>query len=449
MILNPLEEIPRSIRPSWRKLPVHGKSIWLEANSLVLWEGDETPPRSALGRIQSTQPPRRKAVQNPSVVVLIPTFGCNLLCKYCYGKYGKESARMTVAIARRAINLLKGKHLRFSFFGGEPLLAFDLIRDTTHYAEGKATAIGGRVAPSITTNGLLIDESVATWCGKHSVSFIVSIDGPQELHDKYRPDTDGKGTWKRVLHGAELLAAAKVRALALRSTFTPDDVQLLERVKFLNNLVRRGVGNSVSVEPSCLAEHECGRGTRGFKAHDIRALSEEYHRLAEWMLAEWRAGRAPRHMQLERMMRRLLDRRPQWSTCGAGNGYWTVGPSGEIYACHHASPWSVIGSLDGGPDKRRAPWVDNRLVQSTECSACPWRFVCGGACRDDGMRCNGKLWTPSKTHCAIKFLWIKEVVWMISEARREGFLDRLRETADRPANTTKSCCGNKGGAEDK
>jgi len=296
----------------------------------------------------------------------------------------------------------------------------------------------------------LIDDAKATWLAQSGFSAIVSIDGPQDIHDEHRVYADGRGSWADALKGINLLAAARCHAITLRGTFGPGNVRLVERVEFLNGLVRRGVGHTVSVEPSCLAEHECTRGVRGFKPSDIAGLAREYHALAGWMLAEWEAGRPPRHVQLERMIRRLLDRRLSGSQCGAGNGYWTCGPDGTLYACHRASDAVVIGQHNK-LDKRRKAWLDNRLVNSQKCGTCWARFLCGGICRQDGLVQSGDMWTPTGTHCAIRMEWMKEAIWIISEGHRRGIIDRLRETADRShGRGRKSCCGptgEKGGSQ--
>ena len=444
MILNPPEDAGRRLRPSWHRFKVHGKSFALEVNTLELWEGDGDLP--SYTSVPDPVRPKSPVARRPGMIVLLPTLDCNCRCEYCYGNYGDQPdpACMSSETARRAIELVSNaKNLRVSFFGGEPLLAFGLVREAVGYACALAKARKTKPMFNMTTNGVLLDDEKAAWLGANGFSFIVSVDGTEELHDRARPDADGNGTWERAVRGAELLVEHGARGVALRGTFGPDEVRLLERVQALNALVRRGVGNSVSVEPLTLGEGQCSRGARGFNPRDMAAVAREYHELAVWMLDEWVAGRRPKHMQLERMIRRLLDRKVSCSTCGAGNGYWTVGVNGEVYACHRAGEDALIGALNPGLDERRDKWLDNRLINSQECAACWRRFWCGGVCRRNAQRLTGKLWTPAPVLCAIKWCWQREAVWIVSEATRLGIIDRVRETADRPVGLgpNRSCCG--------
>ncbi len=432
MILNPTETAGNRLKPSWRRFKAHGKSFALEVNTLELWEGDDAPP--SYSSVPCPIPPKSPAAKRPHLIVLLPTLDCNCRCRYCFhGDNHLDSAHMSSETARRAIDLLAGpQNIRVSFFGGEPMLAFDLVREAVGYACALAKVRKRRPSFSMTTNAVLINDEKAKWLGANGFSFIVSVDGTEELHDRARPDADGNGTWARAIRGAELLVTHGAQSVALRGTFGPGEVRLLERVQALNALVRRGVGNSVSVEPLTLGENQCSRGARGFKPRDMAALAKEYHELAVWMLDEWVAGRRPKHMQLERMVRRLLDRKVSCSTCGGGNGYWTIGVKGEIYACHRAGEGSLIGALDPGLDERRDKWLDNRLINSQECAACWRRFWCGGVCRRNAQRLTNKLWTPAAVLCAIKWCWQREAVWIVSEATRLGIIDRVRDTADRP-----------------
>jgi len=172
---------------------------------------------------------------------LVHTEGCNLACSYCFEKDMLGRKRMSPEVARRAIDLLfdysRGeKDLRITHFGGEPTLNFSGIRDATEYAERKAAACQKSVAFDMTTNGVLLDDDMINYLSEHRIRILLSVDGLEASHDRYRLDKKGRGTFSRVL--AAMSAIKKKQPwIGVKMTVMPQNVDdLFEDVVGLHKL---------------------------------------------------------------------------------------------------------------------------------------------------------------------------------------------------------------------
>jgi uncharacterized protein len=369
------------------------------------------------------------------------THACNLACKYCFhslykeGNVGEEKAGasglknsvMDFDVARKAIGMMpKGETLRVGFFGGEPLIAMEEIKEIVEYVKGLAELreVGRRF--SLTTNGTLIDEEVTQFLAKNKFSLIISVDGEENLHNASRPKKNGGGSYEEMLSALKLIAKYPILAkrTTLRGTYTAEDTKVLQRVKHLNLLAREyGLGN-VSVEPADLSEGCAVSGAR--KVFIEGGLEEEYYRVAEWFASEIKKGRRPKFHHFKVRMDRLYFRIPQPSECGAGCGYITVNPDGEIYACHREGE-SCIGNVECGIDSsRQAMWCDNRYYKRKGCSECWLRNVCGGGCRLNSIHNNNDITEPDILGCQLTETCTKAAAWILSELsdlERKSFME--------------------------
>ncbi len=354
---------------------------------------------------------------------------------------------MTLETARKALDLLEPPGpWRVGFFGGEPLLAWDLVREATELARARADRLGTRVRFSITTNGTLLDEERARFLAEHGFSLIVSLDGPKELHDRERvyntnndaqdtqdgvrrehpvdpvhPCLRGRGSFERVRRGLDAAAAAGLGArTTLRATFPLTRPALAERLEFLNALADSGLARAVSVEPAWPAPSDIRDGVQ------LGALPSEYLAAARWAVERLRAGRRVRYHHLQKALERVLLRRPAGTECGAGFGYLEVAPSGEIHACHKETG-GAIGHVGSGVSERlRAPWRENRRYARRGCDACWARNVCGGGCRAESIEHTCDIARPWPVECAAKRLQVRAALYVAATAPR-GSLEKMFE----------------------
>ncbi len=423
-----------------RVLRVRGRPFALDENTLALYELDG-------GDLPAPEPARPNYVLSTDLtlrmLVLLPTDSCNLNCRYCFARPPDRGTSMSREVARRALALFPPRRdINVSFFGGEPLLEFGIIREAVEEAESLAGTRNVRARFHVTTNGTLVTDEIARFLGEHRFSAIVSLDGDRATHDPARPLRSSRGSsYDLALAGLEKLTRFKGRGprrITLRATFDATSPNVLERLLHLNALAREGLADSVSVEPACVSEG-CAAGL-GFSRADMKGLRREYARCAGWFVEEIASGRRPLFFHFSKMLSRLVTRALAPSTCGAGRGCLTVGPDGRVYACHrtNGSHLGHVGALD---ESLRAPWLDNRWYACGKCRECWARNLCGGVCRADSFERSGRLLSPDAVSCAIKRMWMTEAMWILSECERKGLTAALKGVLGIRGD---ACCGGKG-----
>lgn len=276
----------------------------------------------------------------------------------------------------------------------------------------------------ITSNGTLLTQEIANYCASRNFSWIISIDGPQAMHDANRPYKDGRGTYDEVMRGLVFLKRAyegRPNPITLRGTFDKENPDVLQAVKHLNELMYQGFGAHVSVEPSTLGEGSTTKSRlEGLLIKEIRSLfTPQYEETARWFVKEIKEGRKPSLHHFQMPMQRLLDRDPAFTECGAGMGYVSVGPQGKICACHREHR-TDIGNMATGIDPRKvSKWRDNRFYVRNMCNTCWRRLICGGGCRVNSLLENNKINDPSIVNCVFTDIQQRCAMWILSELTME------------------------------
>lgn len=410
------------------RFSIDGRQFAYDPNSMMLcYLGDgESAPESMGSEIEpSFSPQRMIAVRQ---IVLQACYSCPLRCKYCSVAAEAENARMmTFEFAREAISRmfilkqLPKTNQGIGFFGGEPLMNWDLISQIIPWFEEQCRP---RV-PSfhITTNGVLLTEEKAQWLSQHQVSWIVSLDGPQPIHDALRVYPNGQGSHADVLRALRLIRQyGMAKRTTLRATYAPGNTNLLVRLQYLNGLLCEGYAAGLSIEPAFLSESTCvdRQMQYSMSIDDLSKMEGEYLRCAQWLVEEVRAGRRPQFMHLTRFLQRLYYSMPQATDCGAGAGYMSLDVEGNIYACHRI-PITRIGTIQSGgiDEARRAKWIDNRLYARQNCPQCEIRWVCGGGCREESLREYADITRPVPSSCLFHHIFFRVAAWLASELTRE------------------------------
>ena len=341
---------------------------------------------------------------------------------------------MSESMALEAIALLfpAGSHPLIGFFGGEPLLQWDLITGVTAFCENAYD--GAKFM--LTTNGTLLNAQRAQFLAEHKFGMLVSLDGSAARHDRLRPFANGAGSYLAALDGVRHLAKAGLRPI-LRSTFGSGGIDLVAELEALNRLCDEGLASDVAIEPVSLAEG-CDAETEAISEGFITAMQRQYMSAADWFIARARSDKRARFRHLTKTLETLLLGVPMCTECGAGNGYLTLSPASEIHACHREQ--SRVGLLDHATiiwEGARRAWLDNRLECHAECPSCALRYLCGGGCRYDAMLGSGDVRRPNARNCELQKVRLLMALRVLDElgeplAAKAAGIDLSRRAQLRP-----------------
>ncbi len=321
---------------------------------------------------------------------------CNLNCAYCFagqGRYSGERALMSYEVGRQALDFLLANsggrtNLEVDFFGGEPLLNFDVVKRLTAYARSREAECGKNFRFTLTTNGLLIDDEVIDFANREMSNVVLSLDGRREVHDRYRVDFAGNGSWDRVVPKFQKLAAArKGKSYYIRGTFTHANPDFLADIRQMLDL---GF-TELSMEPVVCPPEDPMALTEA----DLPVVLEQYEQLAQLMLERRREGRPFTfyHYMIDLKSGPCIYKRI--SGCGSGTEYMAVTPWGDLYPCHQfvGEEKFLLGNVWDG--------VTNPAVQEAfaacnvytrpQCRDCWARFYCAGGCAANAWHATGSL----------------------------------------------------------
>ncbi len=361
---------------------------------------------AAEGFLCATPPPLPpKAPRRPPPVTtleLMLTHACNLRCAYCYGRedgaphlYGADRAGMSLATARRGLDLLfalSGRAGRVAavFFGGEPLLALDVLEAAAAHGRELEKTTGKRLDLSLSTNATLLDARARRLLARQRIGCQVSLDGPPAVHDACRRTIDGRGSYAA--------AAANVRALtAMRPGRVPARATLASGVTDVGAVVGHLLGlgfGSVHVEPAA------GGCPVSMPPSDVPAVLAANERLAHDLVDSARAGRAVGYENLTRQLRatRQVRRRQQYG-CGAGRSLLALSQDGRLYPCHRfvGNERLAMGDAESGPDlAARRRYAALNVDRRPGCADCWARHLCGGGCLHQALKPDGEIGEPDR-----------------------------------------------------
>ena len=260
---------------------------------------------------------------------------CNLNCSYCFasqGKYHGDRAVMSFEVGKRALDFLiensgTRRNLEVDFFGGEPLMNFDVVKKLVEYARSVEKQHNKNFRFTLTTNGMLIDDDVIDFANREMANVVLSLDGRKEVHDRYRVDYAGNGSWEKIVPKFQKLVEARGGTnYYMRGTFTHENPDFLEDIKVMLDL---GF-NELSMEPVVCAKGDPAELT----AEDIELVKKQYEDLAELMLNKDKEGKPFTfyHYMIDLTGGPCIYKRI--SGCGSGTEYMAVTPWGDLYPCH-------------------------------------------------------------------------------------------------------------------
>lgn len=332
---------------------------------------------------------------------------CNLSCKYCFageGQYHGERGLMSYEVGKAALDFLiensgNRVNLEVDFFGGEPLLNFDVVKRLVEYGRNREKPCNKKFRFTLTTNGVLLNEEVMEFANKEMANVVLSIDGRKEVHDKMRPFPNGAGSYDVII--PKFLEFARQRgekSYYVRGTFTHHNLDFSKDVLHLNDL---GF-DQISVEPVVAPENT----DYAIKKEDLPKLFEEYDKLAREMLSRRRKGKGFNffHFMIDLEGGPCVAKR--LSGCGSGTEYLAVTPWGDLYPCHQFTGMEefLLGNVHEGI--KRQDICNNfklcNVYAKEECKKCFAKFYCSGGCAANSYHFKGNINDTYETGCELQ-----------------------------------------------
>ncbi len=332
---------------------------------------------------------------------------CNMRCGYCFaqtGEYHGGRKLMPFKVAAGAIDFLletsgPRKRLEVDFFGGEPLMNFDVIRETIFYAKEKEKEYGKKIGFTVTTNGSLLNDETAGFINEYMDNVVLSIDGRKAVNDSIRKFADGSGTYDSIMPKLKSIIDFRGdKSYYIRGTFTADNLDFCSDVLHLANEGFR----EISIEPVV------GSKERAYSIREehIPRIYREYDELASKYIEYNEKGKGFRyyHFIMD------LDGGPcvykRVSSCGAGAEYYAVTPEGELYPCHQfvGRQEYLMGDIWKGVTNKnlQKEFSVNTVYHKEKCRKCWARFYCSGGCRANASAFNNDLGEPYDIECKLQ-----------------------------------------------
>ena len=331
---------------------------------------------------------------------------CNLNCSYCFasqGKYHGERAVMSYEVGKQALDFLIAnsgtrRNLEVDFFGGEPLMNFDVVKQLVAYARSVEKEHGKNFRFTLTTNGILVDDDVIDFANREMSNVVLSLDGRKEIHDRYRVDYAGNGSWERIVPKFQKLVEARGgKNYYMRGTFTHANPDFLKDIQVMLDL---GF-NELSMEPVVCAPGDPSELTEA----DLPIVLDQYEKLAELMLERERAGKPFTfyHYMIDLTGGPCIYKRI--SGCGSGTEYMAVTPWGDLYPCHQfvGEDKYKLGNIWDGVTNTEAQseFACCNVYSREECRDCWARLYCSGGCAANAYHATGSVKGVYKYGCEL------------------------------------------------
>ena len=310
---------------------------------------------------------------------------CNLACRYCFaeeGEYHGRRALMSFEVGKKALDFLiansgNRKNLEVDFFGGEPLMNWDVVKQLVAYGREQEKLHNKNFRFTLTTNGVLLDDEIMEFANKEMGNVVLSIDGRKEIHDYMRPFRKGKGSYELIVPKFQKFAESRNQdKYYVRGTFTRHNLDFAEDVLHLADLGFK----QISVEPVVAPFEE----EYAIRPEDVPIICEQYDILAKEMIKREKEGRGFNffHFMIDLTGGPCVYKR--LSGCGSGTEYLAVTPGGDLYPCHQfvGEEEYLMGNVDEGVVRKDIvkEFKDCNVYSKPKCQECFARFYCSGGC---------------------------------------------------------------------
>ncbi|MCT7397529.1 MAG: thioether cross-link-forming SCIFF peptide maturase [Eubacterium sp.] len=321
---------------------------------------------------------------------------CNLACKYCFaeeGEYHGRRALMSFEVGKKALDFLVANsgnrvNLEVDFFGGEPLMNWDVVKQLVAYGRSLEEPNNKKFRFTLTTNGVLLNDEVMEFVNKEMSNVVLSLDGRKEVNDRMRPFRTGKGSYDLIVPKFQKLAESRNQTnYYIRGTFTRNNLDFSEDVKHFADLGFK----QMSIEPVVGPEED----PYSIREQDLPQIMEEYDKLALEYIDRYKKGNGFNffHFMIDLTQGPCVYKR--LSGCGSGTEYLAVTPWGDFYPCHQfvGNEDFLMGNVDEGITKPElVKEFGNCNVYSKEkCKNCFAKFYCSGGCAANSYNFHGTI----------------------------------------------------------
>jgi len=342
---------------------------------------------------------------------------CNLACKYCFageGEYHGDRSMMSLEVGKKAIDYLVShsgnrKNLEIDFFGGEPLMNFEVVKGIVTYAKSKEETFNKHFRFTMTTNGVLLNDEIIAYLNEHMYNVVLSIDGRKEIHDRMRPTPNGKGSYELILPKFKQVAESRNQEnYYVRGTFTHFNTDFAEDVM---HLADQGF-KQISVEP-VVAEK---RMSYALTDDDVSILKKQYDLLADKMI-EYKAAGKPFtffHFMIDLGQGPCVVKR--LTGCGAGTEYMAVTPWGDFYPCHQfvGDENFLLGNVDTGVTNiaLQKDFKSCHVYNKEDCTDCWAKFYCSGGCAANAQHFHGNIHKTYEAACELEKKRVETAIYL-------------------------------------
>lgn len=332
---------------------------------------------------------------------------CNLACRYCFaeeGEYHGRRALMSFEVGKKALDFLiansgNRRNLEVDFFGGEPLLNWEVVKQLVEYGRSQEEAHNKRFRFTLTTNGVLLNDEIMEFCNREMSNVVLSLDGRKEVNDRMRPFRKGAGSYDLIVPKFRKFAESRNQTnYYVRGTFTRNNLDFSQDVLHFADLGFR----QMSIEPVVADPTQ----PYAIQEEDIPKILSEYDKLAVEYINRKKEGRGFNffHFMIDLEQGPCVAKR--LSGCGSGTEYLAVTPWGDLYPCHQfvGQEKFLLGNVEEGITNTqvRDEFKLCNVYAKEKCRDCFARFYCSGGCAANSYNFHGSITDAYEIGCQMQ-----------------------------------------------
>ncbi len=332
---------------------------------------------------------------------------CNLACQYCFaeeGEYHGRRALMSFEVGKKALDFLVAnsgsrRNLEVDFFGGEPLMNWEVVKQLVEYGRSIEEANNKKFRFTLTTNGVLLNDDILDFVNKEMGNIVLSTDGRKEVHDRMRPFRNGKGSYDLIMPKFKKVADSRNQTnYYVRGTFTHYNLDFSNDVL---SLADQGF-KQISVEPVVASPEDA----YALRTEDLPQIFEEYDKLAVEMIKREKEGRGFNffHFMIDLTGGPCVYKR--LSGCGSGTEYLAVTPWGDLYPCHQfvGNEDFLLGNVDDGIVRKNIceEFKQCNVYSKPKCKDCFAKLFCSGGCAANSYNFHGNINDSYEVGCEME-----------------------------------------------